>query len=150
MKIAVGSDHAAVEHKKHIVEELAHDGHEVQDFGTNSPEPCDYPDVAARVARAVSKHNVERAVLLCGTGLGMCMTANKVRNIRAAACHDEYTVIMSRSHNDANVLCLGGRVLDANKAMQLIHIWLKTPFEGGRHARRVKKIAAIEEEECES
>ncbi|HUW57752.1 MAG TPA: ribose 5-phosphate isomerase B [Planctomycetota bacterium] len=148
MKIAVGSDHAAFEHKQYVVRELREAGHEVSELGATSTEPYDYPDAAAAVARAVSGGKVARGVLLCGTGLGMCMTANKVHGIRAAACHDEYTTIMSRSHNDANVLCLGGRVLTPDKAMQLVHLWLKTPFEGGRHTPRLKKITDLEQEEC--
>jgi ribose 5-phosphate isomerase B len=148
VRIAVGSDHAAFEHKTYIIRELREEGHEVRDCGAQSAEPYDYPDAAREVAKAVSSGAVERGVLMCGTGLGMCMTANKVHGIRAAACHDEYTTIMSRSHNDANVLCLGGRVLDAEKAMQLVHLWLKTPFDAGRHQRRVDKIMEIEKEEC--
>jgi ribose 5-phosphate isomerase B len=149
VKIAVGSDHAAFEHKQYIIHELREEGHEVLDFGAKSTEPYDYPDAARDVSRAVSSGVADRGVLMCGTGLGMCMTANKVHGIRAAACHDEYTTIMSRSHNDANVLCLGGRVLDPEKAMQLVHLWLKTPFEAGRHQPRVDKIMEIEDEECE-
>lgn len=148
MRIAVGSDHAAFQHKQYIVRELREEGNEVQDFGAQSTEPYDYPDAARAVAKAVSSGTADRGVLMCGTGLGMCMTANKVHGIRAAACHDEYTTIMSRSHNDANVLCLGGRVMDPQKAMQLVHLWLKTPFEGGRHQRRVDKITKLEDEEC--
>jgi len=147
VKIAVGSDHAAFEHKQFIVSELRDEGHDVIDLGTDSAEAVDYPDFAKDVGRTVARGEVERGILLCGTGLGMCMSANKVHGIRAAACHDEYTTIMSRSHNDVNVLCLGGRVLDQNQAMQLIHLWLRTPFEGGRHQRRVDKIMQIEEEE---
>jgi ribose 5-phosphate isomerase B len=148
VRIAVGSDHAAFQHKQYIVRELREEGNEVQDFGAQSTEPYDYPDAARAVAKAVSSGTADRGVLMCGTGLGMCMTANKVHGIRAAACHDEYTTIMSRSHNDANVLCLGGRVMDPQKAMQLVHLWLKTPFEGGRHQRRVDKITKLEDEEC--
>ena len=147
MKIAVGSDHAAFEHKQCIVKELREQGHEVSEFGAKSAEPYDYPDAAKPVAEAVSAGEVERGILMCGTGMGMCMTANKVRGIRAATCHDEYTTIMSRSHNDANVLCMGGRVLTTDEAMQLVHIWLKTPFEGGRHVRRVNKIMDLEKEQ---
>jgi len=147
VKIAVGSDHAAVEHKEYVVRELRKWGHEVIEFGAISTEPYDYPDAAKAVARAVSAGEVERGVLMCGTGLGMCMSANKVRGIRAATCHDEYTTIMSRSHNDANVLCLGGRVLTPEEAMQLVRIWLKTPFEGGRHMRRVSKVMDLDKEE---
>jgi len=148
VRIAVGSDHAAFEHKTYIIRELRREGQEVMDFGAQSTEAYDYPDAAKAVAKTVSSGAADRGVIMCGTGLGMCMTANKVRGIRAATCHDEYTTIMSRSHNDANVLCLGGRVLDPEKAMQLVHLWLKTPFEGGRHQRRVDKIMEIEKEEC--
>jgi len=148
VKIAIGSDHAAVEHKEYIVEELRREGHEVQEFGATSAESYDYPDAAKAVGEAVAKGEAERGVLMCGTGIGMSISANKVRGIRAAACHDEYTTIMSRSHNDANVLCLGGRVLDPGKAVQLVHLWLRTPFEGGRHQRRVDKIARIEKDQC--
>ena len=147
MKIAVGSDHAAFEHKGYVVRELREQGHEVIELGATSAKPYDYPDAAKAVAQSVSAGEVERGILMCGTGLGMCMSANKVRGIRAATCHDEYTTIMSRSHNDANVLCLGGRVLTPDETMQLVRIWLKTPFEGGRHARRVKKIMDLEQEE---
>ena len=147
MKIAIGSDHAAFEHKQSVVTELREDGHDVIDLGTDSPDPVDYPDFATHVAKTVAAGDAERGILLCGTGLGMCMGANKVHGIRAAACHDEYTTIMSRSHNDANVLCIGGRVIDADMAMQLVRLWLKTPFEGGRHQRRVDKIMKIEEDE---
>ena len=148
MRIAVGSDHAAFEHKQYVAKELSDAGHEISRFGSESTEPCDYPDVAAEVAKAVSAGKVERGILLCGTGLGMCMTANKVHGIRAASCHDEYTTIMSRSHNDTNVLCLGGRVLTPDEAMRLVHLWLKTPFEGGRHVPRLKKITELEQEQC--
>lgn len=148
MKIAVGSDHVAFKHKQYLIKELREGGHEITDFGAQSAEPYDYPDAATAVAKAVTAGEADRGILLCGTGLGMCMSANKVRGIRAAACHDEYTVIMSRSHNDANVLCLGGRVMSPEDALGLVHIWLKTPFEGGRHQRRIDKITQLEREEC--
>ena len=147
MKIALGSDHAAFAHKQLILQELREDGHDVIDLGTDSEHSVDYPDFAREVARTVSRGDAERGILLCGTGLGMCMTANKVHGIRAAVCHDEYTTIMSRSHNDANVLCLGGRVMDPDRAMQLVHLWLKTPFEAGRHQKRVDKIMQVEKDE---
>jgi len=148
VKIAVGSDHAAFAHKQHIVETLREEGHDILDVGCDSAESCDYPDFAKQVAQAVSKAQTECGILLCGTGLGMCMSANKVHGIRAAVCHDEYTTIMSRSHNNANVLCMGGRVLAADEAMHLVRIWLRTRFEGGRHKGRVDKVMKIEEEEC--
>ena len=148
MKIAVGSDHAAFDHKQRIVEELERQGHDVTDVGTNSKEACDYPDPARKVARLVASGEAERGILCCGSGIGMSLAANKVRGIRAAVCHDEYTTTVSRTHNDSNVLCLGGRILGVEAAVRLVDIWLKTPFEGGRHQRRLDKITKIEEEEC--
>lgn len=147
MKIAVGSDHAAFEHKTHIIEGLKEEGHDVIDLGTHSTASCDYPDAGVAVSKAVASGEAERGVLLCGTGIGMSMTANKVKGIRAAVCHDEYTTIMSRSHNDANVLCLGGRVLTPEEAWDLVNVWLRTPFDGGRHRRRVEKIMSTEKED---
>ena len=150
MRIAIGSDHAAFEHKQVVVKQLRKDGHDVIDMGTDSLDSVDYPDFAKNVAKTVATGEAERGILLCGTGLGMSMSANKVHGIRAASCHDEYTTIMSRSHNDANVLCLGARVLDAETVTSLVHLWLKTPFEGGRHQRRLDKIMQIEkDEDCE-
>ena len=147
MKIAVGSDHAAFDHKQYVVKELRSEEHDIMDFGTNSADPCDYPDIARAVAKAVSSGETERGIIMCGTGLGMCITANKVRGIRAAACHDEYTTIMSRSHNDANVLCLPARLLGIEQALEIVDVWLDAPFEGGRHDRRVEKIMRTEREE---
>ena len=148
MKIAIGSDHAAFDHRKRIVDALKKDGHEVLEFGAPSTESYDYPDAAKAVADAVASGKAERGVLLCGTGIGMCMSANKVKGIRAALAHDEFTARMSREHNDANVLCLGGRVLTPDEAIRLTRLFLSTPFAGGRHQRRVDKIMAIEKEEC--
>ena len=148
MKIALGSDHAAFDHRKVIAEALRKDGHEVSEFGAPSTESYDYPDAAKAVGEAVSSGKAERGVLLCGTGIGVCMSANKIRGIRAGLAHDEFTARMSRAHNDANVLCLGGRVLDAPKAVALTKLFLATPFEGGRHQRRVDKIMGLEKDEC--
>jgi ribose 5-phosphate isomerase B len=121
-------------------------GHDVLDMGTYGDDPVDYPDVAAAVARLVSEGDVERGILICGTGLGMCIAANKFPNVRAAPCHDDLTAEMSRRHNDLNVLCLSADMLGERLIDRMIEIWLSTPFEGGRHARRVEKIISLEQE----
>jgi len=144
MRIAVGSDHRGVHIRAKIVELLTKLGQEVVDVGTNDPEPVDYPDIAADVARRVSDGEVERGILICGTGLGMCIAANKFPGVRAAPCHDDLTAEMSRRHNDLNVLCLSGDILGDRLVDRLVAIWLNTEFEGGRHARRVQKIAELE------
>ena len=144
MKIAIGSDHAAFAEKAAVREHLAAAGHEVRDLGTDSDASCDYPDFAYRVARQVADGEAERGILICGTGIGMSMTANKVDGIRAAVCESEQTVEMTRRHNDANVLCLGARVLPPEKLTALVDLFLATAYEGGRHARRVGKIALVE------
>lgn len=148
MKIAIGSDHAAFEHRTIVANELRKDGHEVTEMGAPSTESYDYPDAAQAVAEAVVSGKAERGILLCGTGIGVCMSANKVRGIRAALCHDEFTTQMAREHNDANILCLGGRVMPAQKAVELARLYLATPFSGGRHQKRVDKITGIEKENC--
>jgi ribose 5-phosphate isomerase B len=144
MKVALGADHAGPEAKAFLSSRLREAGHDVQDLGTNGPESVDYPDFAKKVAGAVAGGGADRGVLICGTGIGMCMSANKVRGIRAALVHDEYTVRMSRAHNDANLVCLGARVLPKERIADLVILFLESPFEGGRHARRVKKIMDIE------
>lgn len=144
MKIAIGSDHRGYEVKRRIVALLQRFGHEVQDFGTNGHDSVDYPDFAFEVASAVSDGRVERGVLVCGTGIGMCIAANKVRGVRAAPCHDSITAEMSRRHNDANVLCLSADLLGEELIDRMVKIWLETEFEAGRHARRVEKIARFE------
>ncbi len=121
-------------------------GHEVEDLGTYTDEAVDYPDVAARVARKVSRGEVERGILVCGTGLGMCIAANKFPGVRAAPCHDDLTAEMSRRHNDSNILCLSADLLGERLIDRMIELWLATPFEGGRHARRIAKITDIEHE----
>lgn len=146
MRIAVGSDHRGQAIRSKIVELVRRLGHEVFDVGTNSPEPVDYPDFAASVANKVSSGEVDRGILICGTGLGMCIAANKFPGVRAAPCHDDLTAEMSRRHNDLNVLCLSADMLGERLIDRMIEIWLSTPFEGGRHARRVEKIAAFERE----
>ena len=145
MRIAVGSDHRGVAMRAKIVELLQRLGQDVVDVGADENQgPVDYPDVAADVAGKVSAGDVERGILICGTGLGMCIVANKFPGVRAAPCHDDLTAEMSRRHNDLNVLCLSGDILGERLVDRLVAIWLNTEFEGGRHARRVKKIADLE------
>jgi len=146
MRIAVGTDHRGFDIRGKVVELLKQLGHEVIDVGTFSPEAVDYPDIAADVAYKVSRGEVERGILVCGTGLGMCIAANKVRGVRAAPCHDDLTAEMSRRHNDSNVLCLSADLLGERLIDRMIEIWLSTEFEGGRHARRVDKITELERE----
>ena len=144
MKIAVGSDHRGFHVKENLVQLLKRLGHEVVDCGTHDATSVDYPDIACIVARQVSNRDVERGILICGTGIGMCIAANKVPGVRAAPCHDSITAEMSRRHNDANVLCLSADLLDKELIDRMVKIWLETDFEGGRHARRVEKIVRFE------
>ena len=145
MKIAVGSDHRGFEVKRRIVTLLPQLGHEVVDAGPPSPESVDYPDYALQVAQAVGENRVDRGILICGTGIGMCIAANKVRNVRAAPCHDSITAEMSRRHNNSNVLCISADLLGEELIERMVRIWLTTDFEGGRHARRVDKITRYED-----
>ncbi len=144
MRIAIGADHRGYAIREQVVEVVKRLGHEIVDVGAFSPEAVDYPDVAAEVARLVGRGEVDRGILICGTGLGMCIAANKIAGVRAAPCHDETTTEMSRRHNDANVLCLSADLLGRRLIERMIEIWLNRPFEGGRHARRVDKITEIE------
>jgi ribose 5-phosphate isomerase B len=144
MRIAIGADHAGFALKEQLREKLAGEGHEVADFGPNSAESCDYPDYAQPVARDVSQGRFDRGILVCSTGIGMAIAANKVDGVRAAPAQSEDEVRMTREHNDANVLTLGAKYLDGDRALALIHTFLNTQFTGGRHARRVAKIAQIE------
>ncbi len=132
--------------KEFLKQKLEDWGYSYTDAGTCGPESVDYPDFAKEVAKAVQNGKVDRGVLVCGTGIGMCITANKFPGIRAALCHDEYTAKMSRQHNDANILVLGGRVLKPEAAGNILKVWLDTEFEQGRHQRRLDKIAQIERE----
>ncbi|HZN61927.1 MAG TPA: ribose 5-phosphate isomerase B [Planctomycetota bacterium] len=145
MKVILGSDHAGYLAKTALVAALKKAGHSVIDAGTDSPDSVDYPDFAAQVANAVASADAERGVLVCGTGIGMSMAANKVHGARAAVVTNEFTAEMSRRHNDANIICLGARVLPAEKMEEYVRIFLATPFEGGRHAGRVGKIMKLEE-----
>jgi ribose 5-phosphate isomerase B len=145
MKIAIGNDHRGFEAKQQIKSIVTQLGHEVIDVGSNDSNPVDYPDPAYLAATAVSKKQADRAILVCGTGIGMCITANKVKGIRAALCHDELSARISRHHNDANVLCISGDLTGEVLLRKIVEVWLNTEFSGGRHQRRIEKIAAIEE-----
>ena len=144
--LAIASDHGGLGLKNIIGKWLAHKGIDYEDMGTFSEESVDYPDYGALVARAVGEGRAERGILVCGTGIGMSIVANKFPGIRAALVHDEFTAKMAGEHNCANILVLGGRLLEASQACELVQIWLNTPFAGGRHQRRLDKIAALEEE----
>jgi len=148
MRIAVGTDHRGYGIRKRLIESLQRLGHEVVDLGSDSPEPVDYPDIAARVAGMVSRGQADRGILVCGTGLGMCIAANKFPGVRAAPCYDELSAEISRRHNDLNVLCLSGDLMGEQLLHWVVEIWLTTPFDGGRHARRLEKIRKIEENRC--
>jgi ribose 5-phosphate isomerase B len=144
MKLAIGSDHAGFALKEQLRSALAAEGHAVEDFGTRSTESCDYPTFAQAVGREVSAGRADRGILVCSTGIGMAIAANKVDGVRAAPAQLDDEVRMTREHNDANVLTLGAKYLDEARAMALIDIFLTTQFTGGRHARRVAEIAQIE------
>lgn len=142
--IAIGSDHGGYELKEHVKKHLVENGVEVKDFGTFSEASVDYPDCAKPVCEAVINGEAERGILLCGTGIGISIVANKYKGIRAALCSDVYSATMAKQHNNANILCLGGRVTGRELAFMIVDTWLKTEFEGGRHADRIKKIHDIE------
>ena len=144
MRLALASDHAGVPERQALAEALSKAGHTVLDLGCAAGTSVDYPDMALKVARAVATGQVERGFLLCGTGIGVAMAANKIAGIRAAVLTDGFTAEMSRRHNDANVACFGARLLSPHAMIRLAETWLATPFEGGRHAPRVAKISALE------
>lgn len=144
MRIAVGSDHRGIDVRHRLLELLHSLNHDVFDGGTERTEGVDYPDIAAEVAGRVSRGEAERGILICGTGIGMAISANKFPGVRAAPCHDDITAEMSRRHNDLNVLCLSADLLGEKLIARMVELWLATPFEGGRHARRVEKITAQE------
>ena len=144
MRIAVGSDHRGVRLRAKLVELLRRLDQEVVDVGIDDQPQVDYPDVAEKVGRMVSRQEVDRGILICGTGLGMAIAANKLRGVRAAPCSDELTAELSRRHNDLNVLCLSGDFTGETQMDRVVEVWLKTEFEGGRHARRLEKIANLE------
>jgi ribose 5-phosphate isomerase B len=144
MKIALGADHAGFDLKEQVRKALQSRGHEVVDFGANSPESTDYPDYAASVGHAVSAGSAQRGILVCSTGVGMAIAANKLAGIRAALAVNEDEVRLTRAHNDANVLTIGAKYTNVQRACALIDTFLSTAFEGGRHARRIAKIASLE------
>jgi ribose 5-phosphate isomerase B len=144
MKIAIGSDHRGFEAKQLIKAIVTQMSHECIDFGTNDNSPVDYPDLAYLAATAVSRKEADKAILVCATGLGMSIAANKVKGIRAVVCHDELSAQISRDHNDANVLCISGDQIGEVLLRKMVEVWLNTDFSGGRHQRRVNKIAAME------
>lgn len=148
MRIILGCDHGGLEMKEAIHGMLKTLDMDATDVGTINEDSVDYPDFAAKVAGAVSSGEADRGIAVCGTGIGMSIVANKYPGVRAALCHDSYTARMSRLHNDANVLVLGGRVIGREVALEILKVWLATPFEGGRHQRRLDKIADIEKSVC--
>jgi len=148
MKIALGADHRGFNAKNGIIAFLREQGHEVVDFGTDSSKSCDYPDAALPASSAVRDGTCELGILFCGSGIGMSIAANKVHGIRAALCHDELTTEMARRHNNANILCLPADLAGEALIRRIVDVWLKTPYEGGRHDRRIEKIAEIENREC--
>lgn len=150
-RIAIGADHGGFALKSKLVKALQAKGFEVADLGTHSEAPCDYPVIGEKVALAVAKKSFDRGILLCKSGIGIAIAANKVPGIRAAVCHDLFDAQRSREHNDANVMVMGAEKMPSAKAIKIMSAWLSTPFEsGGRHERRVKQIAAIERRLCKT
>lgn len=145
MKIAIGSDHAGYELKQKVAAYLKDLGHEVKDVGTHGPESVDYPRYAMEVARRVAKGEDERGVLICGSGIGMCMTANRVLGVRAVVGYEPYGAKMSRRHNNSNVLCLGSRFQGQDLVFEVLNVWLEESFEGGRHQKRIDLIDQLAE-----
>jgi ribose 5-phosphate isomerase B len=145
MKIGIGCDHAGLELKNEIIRLVGGLGIECIDYGTNRPESVDYPDFGEKVSEAVSSGKIDRGILICGTGIGMSIVANKFPRVRASLCNDLFTAQMSRRHNDANILVLGGRIVGKDLAKEIVMTWMNTLFEGGRHSKRIKKITLIEE-----
>jgi ribose 5-phosphate isomerase B len=154
MKIAIACDHRGYTVKQRIVAQVMDRGHEVLDFGTDNPKPCDYPDFAIPAAKAVALAQADRGILIDGSGIGMSIIANKIPGVRAAICHDELTAEISRRHNNANILCFAADLLGDELIRRIIDAWLLTPFEQGRHSRRVEKLAALERQlfgmDCET
>jgi len=144
MRVYIGSDHAGYRLKEALKKALKSMDDSLVDVGCHSESPVDYPDIAFKVASAVSKSEADRGILICGTGIGMSIAANKFKGVRAAVCWSVETARLSRLHNDANILCLGGRILEPGLAARIVEVWLTTRFEGGRHLRRIEKIASIE------
>lgn len=149
MKVAVASDHRGVRVKSQILAQLVELGHEAIDCGPSETASVDYPDYAAKVSRMVGGGTADRGILICGTGMGMCITANKFRGVRAIICHDDVAAEICRRHNDANVMCLSADLMGDRLLSRVVETWLKTEFEGGRHQRRVEKITEIENQVCD-
>lgn len=145
MKVIIGSDHAGLELKKEIIVLLKDMGMECADYGTDGPQSVDYPDFGEKVAGAISAGKADRGILICGTGIGMSIVANKFGGVRASLCNDLFTARMSRQHNDANILVIGGRIVGRDLALEIVRIWFSTAFEGKRHLNRLNKISQIEE-----
>jgi len=150
MKIAIASDHRGYTAKEHLKKWLAEKTHEVEDFGTDSPASCDYPDISYRASKSVQSGRNECGILICGTGIGTSIAANKVLGIRGALCHDELTAELARRHNDGNVLCLAADLTGEQLIHRIVEVWLNTPFDGGRHDRRLKMLLDIERSERNS
>ncbi len=144
MRIGIGNDHSGVEMKREIVKFLQEQGHEVVNYGTDESTRCDYPVYGEKVGRAVTAGDVDRGILICGTGLGISLAANKVRGVRAVVCSEPCTARLSRQHNDANVLAFGARIIGIEMAKMIVETWLSTEFEGGRHQRRVDMVMEME------
>lgn len=143
--IAIGGDHSSLQLKQEIMKHLESQGIEYKDFGTYTEASCDYPDIAKTVCAAIKSGECEKGILICGTGLGISMSANKIKGIRCALCHDYFSAKYTRLHNDSNIIAFGARVIGPGLALQLLDIFLNTPFEGGRHAVRVEKMMALEQ-----
>ena len=146
MKISVGTDHRGLEQKRMVLNIAEQCGHSVVDLGTNSTDSCDYPDIAKVLGHSVASGDTDRGILICGTGIGMSIAANKVKGIRAAVCNNTDQARLSRQHNDANVLCIPGDSFEEAAVKELVSVWLETQFEGGRHGRRVEKVKQMESE----
>ena len=144
MKIAIASDHGGLEYKNKIKKHLITKGYDIIDEGTNSNESCDYPDYAKKVGSLVVSGQVEKGILVCGTGIGMSIAANKIKGIRAALCSDTFSAHATREHNDSNILCLGQRVIGESLALDIVDTWLNAEFQGGRHQNRIDKICELE------
>lgn len=147
MKIAMACDHGGLRLKNLLKEYLLVNGYEVEDFGTNSEDSCDYPDYAGKAAKAVASGACDKGVVVCGTGIGVSITANKVNGIRCALCHDVFSAKATRAHNDSNMIAMGQRVIGEGLALEILKAWLSTEFEGGRHIQRIEKMMAYEGEE---
>ncbi len=143
--IAVCCDHGGLSLKQEVLRHFEEKGLEYKDFGTNSPESCDYPDIVKPLCQAIQRGECDKGVIICGTGIGISMAANKMKGIRAALCHDSFSAEFTRRHNDSNIIAFGARVIGPGLALQLLDIFLNTPFEGGRHAVRVEKMMALEQ-----